>query len=481
MSSTSVARIGSQRPRLLNLPADRQGSAGPEVVELAAMAGLVLDDWQQWFLVESLREQSDKQWSAFEVGGVVGRQNGKGSILEARQLGGLTILRERLQVHTAHEFRTCFEHFQRMVTLVESCPDIDRKIARIRRGAGEQAIEMKSGQRLRFLARSGGSGRGMSGDAVYLDEAFALTKAMMGALLPTLSARPNPQLWYTSSAPMSSSVVLHDVRSRGIEGKSPRLLYAEWSAPDGADPDDVEAWCAANPALGIRVTEEFIRAERDAMPTEEFVRERLGIPDPLPTSEVAAAKLDPDRWLASVTDSPPTVTPGACTFAFDLHQGWSSIAVSSGSLAGSYGELVEHRRGDGWLAVRLEELVRTWKPTAVGLDGGNGEAFAALGAIREHFEAVGLDPDVLRALTSAQYKAACGAAVQAVDNGTARRPRVSPDQLQAAGDVAAERRIGDAFVWDRKSSAPLSPLIAWTIARSLLAEKSSAPRPVFAY
>jgi len=49
--------------------------------------------------------------------------------------------------------------------------------------------------------------------------------------------------------------------------------------------------------------------------------------------------------------------------------------------------------------------------------------------------------------------------------------------LASAGEVAAERRIGESFVWCRKSATvPLSPLIAWTIGRSLL---STPPAPEF--
>lgn len=215
MSLLHDVRVGSQRPTHLHLPVGGVTSAGPDICELAATAGLVLDDWQRWFLTEAMSETADGRWTAFEVACVVSRQNGKGSILEARQLGGLFYLREPLQVHTAHEFKTAYEHFLRITNLVEGCADMDRKVQRIRRGAGEQAIELKTGERLRFLARSTGSGRGLTGDVVYLDEAFALTSAMMGALLPTLSAVPNPQVWYTSSAPRLTSEVLHALRKRG--------------------------------------------------------------------------------------------------------------------------------------------------------------------------------------------------------------------------------------------------------------------------
>jgi hypothetical protein len=359
-----------------------------------------------------------------------------------------------------------------MVQLVESCPDIDRQVARIRRGDGQQAIEMKSGQRLRFMARSGGSGRGMSGDAVYLDEAFALTKPMMGALLPTLSARPNPQIWYTSSAPMASSTVLHDVRNRGIEGTSSRLFFAEWSANNHASPDDVDAWYDAVPALGIRISEEFIHAEREAMPDEEFLRERLGIPDMPITDKVAPPTIPADAWQATATTIPHDVAPGGCVFAYDVHDGWASIAIAAGTLSAAYVEVVAHQSGDGWLPRRLVELADRWKPISIGLDGGNGPAVAVLGVAREQFEEAGLNPDLLRPITSADYKAACGSFLRSVVDGTLTRPVVAPDQLDNAAVVASERRIGDAFVWDRRAATvPLAPLVAATVARSLLGDK----------
>lgn len=461
------------------LPVSRRGSAGLEAVDLAAMAGLILDDWQAWCLDHAMAEQPDKRWSAFEVAIVVSRQAGKGSILEARQIAGLFLLGERLQVHTAHEFKTCFEHFLRVVHLVESTPELDRKVMRIRRGAGEQAIELKNGCRLRFLARSGGSGRGMSGDAVYLDEAFALTAPMMGALLPTLSARPNPQVWYTSSAPMSTSTVLHGVRDRGHEGKPGRLFFAEWACDRGADVEDRDNWYRANPGLGIRITEEFVAAELDAMRAmpDEFARERLGIPDPLPSTAGPPAKLDAAAWARTwiTPDRRPPVVAGECTIAYAYHDGYTSVVVGVGSLGRSHVECVEHRHGTGWLPAYLADKVAQHRPTAIGFDAGDGHAAALAAEIREVFEAQGLDPELVVPLPSGRYKAACAALADAVDRGTVTRSNVGPaDPLGVAGEVAAERIVGDAWLWDRKSAkATVSPLIAASIARALLGEQAT--------
>lgn len=478
MSLISDVRIGSQRPTKTHLP-ERRGSAGHEAVELAALAGLDLDEWQQWCLLEALGENDDRQWSAFEVAIVVGRQNGKGSILEARQIAGLFLLHEQLQVHTAHEFKTCFEHFLRVVNLVESSPELDRRVARIRRGAGEQAIELKTGERLRFLARSGGSGRGMSGDAVYLDEAFALTPPMMGALLPTLSARPNPQIWYTSSAPMSTSVVLHQVLKRA-EGDSPRLFVANWGHDEGVDITDVDRWYEANPALGIRIPEDFVRSELDAMSLMpgEFARERLGVPDRLPEDMSRDAKLPAAEWVASARDMSAPDGPYTLAFDVDVDGGHASIAIGAGTLSDPYVEVIDHRPGVGWLPNRLVDLVQRWKPPAVGCNGA-GPAGAQVGPVLLAFEAAGIHADALTQMGARDYQQACGGFFSDVVEGRLRRP-ANQGPLDRAGSDAVERALGESWAWDRRqATVPISPLVAVTISRALLPIAEAEQKPVF--
>ena len=433
----------------------------------------MLDDWQAWVLEMSLAEQDDGLHSAFEVGVEVGRQNGKGSIMEARQLAGLYLLGEQLQVHTAHEFRTTFEHFLRITRLIESSPALDRKVMRIRRGAGEQAVELKTGERLRFIARSSGGGRGFSGDTVYLDEAFAVTEQMMGALIPSLSARPNPQYWMLSSAPTASSKVLHAMRARAAKGESPRLFYAAWCNEQGTDPDDWDAIARANPALGGRISPEFIEAERAAMPLPEFLRERLGIPDPLPEDSAARdPKIPADAWAATVTYDSVPINPGEIVLAFDVSPGgeWSSVAIAAGSLTDPYVEVIEHQAGTGWLPGRLVELVQKWQPTSLICNSG-GPAGSVVGAVIHAMRQAGISSDLLHQSTFGEMKQACGAFYADVVEGRLRRPPNQGPLDNAAAD-AAERRLGESWAWDRRNATvPISPLVAVTLARSLLGDK----------
>ena len=163
-SSAPGAPASWTRPRLAYLPPRRDGSLGPEAVELAALAGLELDDWQAWYLTESLSFRQDGRWSALECGLSVPRQNGKGGILEARELAGLFLLEERLLTHTAHEFKTSHEHFLRLLACLDALPPRYRRLMKAPRMAhGDEAIEMRDGRRLRFLAHSGGSGTRLLG------------------------------------------------------------------------------------------------------------------------------------------------------------------------------------------------------------------------------------------------------------------------------------------------------------------------------
>lgn len=56
-----------------------------------------------------------------------------------------------------------------------------------------------------------------------------LDASKVGATLPVLSARPNPQVIYTASAGLRVSTQLARVRRRGIAGGSRALFFAEWS------------------------------------------------------------------------------------------------------------------------------------------------------------------------------------------------------------------------------------------------------------
>ena len=63
-------------PRILYAP-DYGSSAGQEAVELAELAGLVLDPWEAMILEHALGEGPDGRWAAAEVGLCIRRSSSR--------------------------------------------------------------------------------------------------------------------------------------------------------------------------------------------------------------------------------------------------------------------------------------------------------------------------------------------------------------------------------------------------------------------
>jgi len=443
-------------------------SAGEEARQLAASAGLHLDPWQVRALDSMLGERDDGRWAAFEFGLVVPRQNGKGAVLEARELAGLFLFDEQLILHSAHEFKTAQEAFRRVLHLVENTEHLRQRVKRVRTSHGEEGIELDTGARLRFVARSTSSSRGFSADLIVLDEAMSLNAETMGAMLPTLASRDNPQVVYASSAPLSTSTQLHALRARALAGGDGSLGYMEWSAADVDDPELPATWAAANPSFGIRITEDYIGRERAAMPESVFLRERLGIPD-APVTQVDERLVDLDAWSACL-DGGSTIH-GPMHWAVDItpDRRMAAIAVAGRRVDDVvHVEVVDHRPGTSWVAERLAELLDRWGRSAVTIDPGS-PAGSLVVTVRER----GVE---VREVSGRQVAQATGQFFDLVHSGDLRHIGQAP--LTAAVDGATRRPLGESWTWNRRAvSVDICPLMAATLALGSLLDTVETAAP----
>lgn len=459
------APLGAQEPRVLSVPAYIT-SAGQEAIELAASAGLMLDPWQQMVLNDALGERADGKYAAFEVGLVVPRQNGKGAILEARELFGLVLGGERLIIHSAHLFKTSLDAFRRILFLFQNTPDLDRMIKKISLATGQEGIELTNKNRLSFVARTKGGGRGLTGDVVVLDEAYELTQQQLDALLPTLLARPNPQIWYTSSPSLDavSGEALFALRERGESGTDKRLAWFDWGQPRGVNLNDPEVHRQANPAYGIRIFAETIAVLRKALSPEGFGREVLGI-----WPETAGeSHLSPALWRELA--DPQAERPIDMAFAIDVSPNRSRSTImccgpnSDGHMLAT---VVDHGDGTDWLVARCLELKERWNPVAFGLD-----IAGPAGSLLAELERAGIkrpeDPDrplrgALIVPTTREVAQAWG---QFVDAGRQRLLRhLDEEPLNIALAGAKTRPLGEGQAWARRvSTVDISPLVGATLA-----------------
>lgn len=454
--------------------------------------GIWLDPWQLAEVTDSIAEAQDGSWASFEVCEIVPRQNGKGDVLEARELLGLFLLGERLIIHTAHEFKTANEAFLRLVAKIEACPALKAEVKSIRYANGEQGVELLDGARIKYAARTGGAGRGFAGaDLVVYDEAYSLTAEQVAASLPTLSTSRNPQVWYASSAGKGDSTLLWSLRKRALRAAATgecgdRLQYSEWTAErvswnvekgrvesrplTEAQVSDRQLWASANPTAGERISWQYLEAEFASMPADQFCRERLGVFDPEPADE-AAAKLPAGEWAATrcsldearvAADRRPLVV----WFDVDLDGRSGSVGVATGTLNDAYVELVKFGPGVGWLAGDVVTLVGRVSPSVVVFNAA-GPALAQAEAVRVELARLGQNVDV-RGLTTSEYRAACEGFLAEVVEGRLSRPEGQP-QFDMAGEKAGERRLGEGWAWDRReATVPISPLVGATCGRFLL-------------
>jgi hypothetical protein len=468
---------GRQRPRICHAP-EYVSSTGPEAIELSALAGLELDEWQQYVLTRALGERPDGKWAAQTVGLAVPRQNGKGSILEARELVGLFLLGERLINHTAHQQKTATNHYKRLLELIQSVPEFDRRVMNAPKGKGSEAIELRGGQTIFFATRSGGGGRGLTADLQVYDEAMYLSEQDRGSLAPTMAARSiegNIQTWYAGSAvdeedPAQDGVPFAQVRESGI-AKAKGVAYFEWSV-EGDDPDavpadvraDPEAWAQANPGMGIRIAGDWIDHERTVeLGARTFAVERLGVGAWPATDGSANRVITEEQWRPCAAemgdDGLPVakfVHPVALAYDVSPDRAWSSISAAGVNEDGvEMIELLDRRPGTEWVADRLFELKKAHKPVAI-----VGDEKGPAGSLIDEIEKKRLK---VTKVTASEHAQACGMVYDAVD----QQDIVHIDQaeLNAAVAGAVKRPLGEAYAWSRINSlVDISPLVAATLA-----------------
>lgn len=444
---------------------------------MAASFGLILDPWQQNVLLDACRLADGKtakgrnKFAAFEVGLVCARQNGKGAILEARELAGALLFGEQLIVHSAHEFKTAKEAMRRLEMLLAEAGEPYRA----NRSHGEESIEFKStGARVMFQTRTKAAGRGLSGDLVILDEAMILSSDAVGALLPTMSARPNPQIWYTGSAVdqavHANGLVFSSVRERGLSGDDPSLCWLEWSCEDDADLDDPQQYAISNPGMGHRISLDHIRNERRALSHQPkvFAVERLSIGD-WPAVGDVESEIPADAWSGLRCSEPVLV--GSRTVAVHRSRDrrvWAVAAAQRTSDNRVHVEIGPVREGSHTdVAEFLVDKVTAWNPMALVVD----RRSAAM-VLEPLLLDAGIEPTVTN---SSDLALACGGFLDDVLSGMVSHSGQAV--LDEATASAVRRDLpGGGFAWDEGVDGVVAaPLVAATLAHWALVSLSKPP------
>lgn len=313
--------------------------------------------WQGWAVdVMTHRKRFDGglvSWAADNVALVVPRQNGKGDVIEHRELLGALIFGEQNIMHSAHLLETAEAAWGRMLNRVEANPHLAKRLKKVDRSNGRKAIHFTNGSSIFYRSRSEKSSRGLQYELIVYDEAMYVTDEQIAALSPTQTAQAHSQSLFVFTGLFAESGFMHQARRTVIEGNGEGWAWLEWAIDDPEKTTD-DAWVrAVNPSVtdGL-IRFEKLAAQRSKMGRDKFAREHCNVHD-FPVS--AQSDINPER-LAELTD--PESTPGPSVVlglhvARDLSRAW--IVVASERTDGRiHVELAESKEGLAWVPAWLQ-------------------------------------------------------------------------------------------------------------------------------
>lgn len=333
----------------------------------------ILDPWQLECLNDWMALTPEGKWVCGTCGLAVPRQNGKSGLVEGRAAAGMILYNEQV-IYTAHLQKTATETFEEIANLFES-PKLKTRVKDIKTAIGREQVILKSGARIKFLARTRNGGRGQHGDLLIFDEAQELDYDAQASFIPAISASLNPQVIYlgTPPDPTAPGIVFRGIRDNAREGNTVKTAWTEFGVDEIGDITDRNRWADTNPALGRRILLSTIEAELEQLAAEDFARERLGWWSPIVVHEEVKA-IDEKAWDACASDKPKP--DGKTAFGVKFSVDGSEVCLC-GAVVDSSGtariSLIDRKptgHGIRWLADFLNQ--RYGKAACVVIDGRNG-------------------------------------------------------------------------------------------------------------
>ena len=226
------------------------------------------------------------------------------------------------------------------------------------------------------------------------------------------------------------------------------------------DVEDRELWGIANPALGVRIEEDYLAEQLQILGGDLFSREHLCVWDPYPQN--SEGFLPFDEWEKLVIKPEKVGVLGSLAYGFSVVGGRASVA-SAGRLDNGalYVDTTRSDPGTGWIMDYLVDLYRRKrKPIRVNPSGGEG---AFIRPLRE----AGVD---VVEVTGRQYQNGCGELLDMMKNGTVRH--LGQSGLSRAVRMVQRRDVGKegGWVW-ADADVDLSGLKAVTLALTGVTKK----------
>lgn len=352
-----------------------------DAIDLLSEAGYELMDWQKYLLEAWMGYKADGRWAAKTCANQTPRQNGKTLVICARALaemlfyGGTVLYTSQLQKTSTETFREMSDILAKTKLKKYLAPN------GIKTALGREEIVLKSGARMKFIARTRNGGDGQHGSLLIFDEAQALDPQSQESFKYAISAcrtKRRGQTIYNGTPPKDGDygLLFEGIRNRAVEGVSKITAWTEWSAGYGGrcpDVRDRSLWARVNPSWGILIMEEDTESElEDTTDPEKFAHQRLG----WWTGQRAAQTLiGEEEWAALEAEAPDTWDKLA--YGIKLSSDGAVVALSVAVVSNGVGHVEFIRQeplssGIGWLVEWIMDPERQRQVAVVAIDGKSG-------------------------------------------------------------------------------------------------------------
>ena len=371
---------GNQRPTN-EVIVPSYGNDALDAIDLLAESGYQLMDWQKYLLEAWMGFKKDGRWSAKTCANQTPRQNGKTLVICARALAEMLFYCGTV-LYTSQLQKTSTETFREMSDIIAKTK-LKKYLAPngIKTALGREEIVLKSGARMKFIARTRNGGDGQHGSLLIFDEAQALDPQSQESFKYAISAcrtKRRGQTIYNGTPPKDGDygLLFEGIRNRAVDGISKITAWTEWSAGYGGkcpDVTDRALWERVNPSWGILIMEEDTESElEDSADHEKFAHQRLGW---WTGQREAQTLIGEDEWSALEAESGDTWDKLA--YGVKMSPDGAIAALSVATLTDGIGHVEFIRQeplsdGIGWLVSWLTEPSRVSQAAVIAIDGKSG-------------------------------------------------------------------------------------------------------------
>lgn len=507
---------GTTEPRLFSKPLREltpETSAGFAVIAFGeVICGIFLYPWQKWLLIHALELNPDGTYRFRKIHILVGRQNGKTSVMKLLILYWLyvesTAAPDRIAppkfriVASAQDLGKAEETWEEVLDYCDPFPPRDKDpdtmplvpalqaaSRKPYRRAGSFKIRTRKGSSYSVASIAGtGAGRGGSYARVFMDELREHRNwSAWSAVKNTKNALWNSQVWTASNAGDRRAVVLKAIRDSLLKSINDWTEYVqegtwdaeqwankhdsmsalfEWSAEPGLPVTDRAGILQANPSVGYGPGRlEILLSDAKSDPEGEFRTEVLC----QWVEALVTPHIDP-VWWGLCADKKSQATGrvvASIDVSYDRKRSYVGIAGMRED-GMPHVELIARRAGSWWTIKYMKALKKKWGITEVAVQARGCPASELIEALREAGFTV-------HEIGGTALGSSPGKLKDRVESGTVRHRDQRALNVSLGGSEA--RKMNEMKVWDRAGSiVDAAPAVA--VSQALYAlEMLTPPEP----